>query len=76
MAIRNSHVTIYVDGRPKPVGTGPRTKDGKLDAQFTVRSDGAIARSVAVYTTVDGDNLCLYVQAPDGTIIYEQPTTR
>tara|TARA_Y100000310_G_C20699211_1_gene828118 strand:- start:4111 stop:4341 length:231 start_codon:yes stop_codon:yes gene_type:complete len=76
MAVRNSYVKVFADGRKTPVGVGPGAKDGKLDAQFTVRNNGTIEKSVAVYTVVDGDDLCLYVQSPDGEIIYEHKTRR
>ena len=75
--VRNSWVDLVVDGREATIGTGPRSKDGRMTAQFYVRDDGCVERSVRVSTHVDHDgSLRLSVFDPDGNCIFDHRTQR
>lgn len=73
--VRNAWVDMQVSGR-RDIGTGPKGKDGTLNAQFYVREEGGVARSVRVATFVYGDELHLTVFGPEGNEIFNHITSR
>ncbi len=75
--VRNSWVTLEVDGRERNIETGPRTKDGGMTAQFYVRNSGTVTKSVSVSTFADEDGtLSLYVYDQNDKCIYAHKTQR
>ena len=75
--VRNSWVTVQVDGRQNNVETGPRAANGEMSARFLVRDEGRIVKSVTVETVaMDNGDLALRVFAPNGDIVYEHKTKR
>lgn len=87
--VRNSWVTLKVDGKARPVAMGPKSKDGALVATFNVRKDGAVSDGCTVdirperYSvlgadgkTTDSVRIVLRVFGPDGVLILKHETER
>lgn len=74
--VRNSWVDIDVDGRVSSIGAGPEAKHGTMTAQFYVRNEGMVQRSVRVDTYVDGNRLALEVRDPHGNVVFRHETKR
>ena len=53
--VRNSWVTVNVDGRNSEMASGPVAKDGGLQAQFKFRHEGSIIDGITVTQGVTSD---------------------
>ena len=72
--VRPSYVEVQVDGLAKDFGSGPRSKDGHISAQFYVRNCGEVENSIKVYTNSFNNTHSLIVLSPEGDVIYEHKT--
>lgn len=76
-SVRNSFVSLEVDGRRSRIETGPKAKDGGLRTQFYVRDKGSVTRSVSIETSARRDGmLVLTVCDQHGNVIYAHETER
>lgn len=46
MAVRNFYVNGYVTGRETPITGGPRSLDGGMNLNLTIRENGSISNTV------------------------------
>jgi hypothetical protein len=46
--VRNFWIDVNVDGRESAIGTGPRAKDGGMNASFYIRSEGDVEHAFYV----------------------------
>lgn len=77
MAVCNSWVEVYADGRKNTVATGPRDKGGRMHAAFRVRDDGVSVPSVSVETfAFDDGTLKLCVYDENNELIHTHTTHR
>jgi len=75
MAVRPTFVEISVDGRKQNIATGPRSKDGGMTAQFYIRDNGSIAKSVRVECySLDNGQVSIVVKDQFGCILHTHIT--
>ena len=57
MAVRNFYVSGYVTGRETPITGGPRSLDGGMNLNITIRENGAISNTIIKINCYrDGNN--------------------
>lgn len=71
--VRPSFVKLEVDGVRDAIQSGPRSKDGRIWAQFYVRDRGSVVDSVTVRTENNGTTQRLVVEF-EGREVFEHKT--
>jgi len=72
--VRNFWIDLDVDGQEKPIGTGPKNKEGGFSAQIFIRSGGAVEKILSINGRSYGNELSLSVDTADGKFLkYTRP---
>lgn len=64
-SIRNFFLSASVDGKETRVETGPRAKDGGMNATFYVRDKGQVTSAVSVWCSYRYGKLIIEVELPE-----------
>ena len=72
MAMRNSWIDVSVDGRATNLSGGPKSKDGKMTARFSLREDGDSVQVATVETGYDATSDISYIIIRDenGNVVF------
>ena len=72
--VRPSWVSIAVEGRSKPIATGPKARNGDLSATFFARRDGSSVRflTIRAEASEDGTTVDWIIYTEDGRILLQE----
>ena len=78
MAVRNFYINGYVSGRETPITGGPRSLDGGMNLNLTIRENGVISNTVIkinCYRDSKGKNCVMIYEDINGgncNVIYDK----
>lgn len=75
--VRPSWIDVSVDGRANDIGTGPRSRDGNMDATVYVREDGSIHRALNIEAIASADKKTVLLRVvAEGVVVFEKRYTQ
>lgn len=89
--VRPCWISARIDGRASPLAGGPKSRNGKIRADFYLRDAGAVGLAFRLESfsgpMLDGEHVrfgveietrtkCAHAELPDGTLVTLPPGTR